>query len=215
MRISNCIFATVLALVCCQVQAADEYVIGSHYLEVSPAQATSVEDQVEVVEMFWYGCPHCYTFEPYVEKWISGKSDDVTFVRIPAVFSRSWEPHARAYYTAQALGVLEQTHKPLFDAIHRDQQPLHNEDNLARFFSNYGVSVTDFRKVYNSFSVDGKVSRARQLSRAYGITGVPAVIVNGKYRTSASAAGSYDDLLKVIDQLVDKERGEVKATSAP
>jgi thiol:disulfide interchange protein DsbA len=186
------------------------------YEEIRPPQPTSAPNQIEVVEMFWYGCPHCYTFEPYIERWLGAKPNDVTFVRVPAVFSAGWEPHARAYYAAETLGVLDKVHRSLFDAIHRDRAPLQDEKSLARFFAARGVPEQDFHKAYDSFAVNGKVARANQLTHDYQITGVPAVIVNGKYRTSATLAGGYENLLKVVNELIERERtAAVAATTTP
>lgn len=207
-------FAGALLLAAGAAAAQEAFVEGQHYQTINPAQPTSVTGQIEVVEMFWYGCPHCFSFEPYVASWLKTKPADVALVRIPAVFSAQWEVHARAFYAAETLGALEKIHEPLFDAIHRDRAPLHTEDALAAFVAGHGVAEQDFRKAFHSFAVDGKINRAKQLSRNYGITGVPAVIVNGKYRASASSAGSYENLLKLVDFLVDKERAGLAATAA-
>lgn len=206
MKIAKGVGVVLCAVFATVVQSQSAFVPGTHYQDVTPVQPTTTGEQIEVVEMFWYGCPHCFDFESYISKWLETKPANVAFVKIPAVFSQSWEPHARAYYTAETLGITDKIHRPLFNAIHTDKQPLNTEDSLARFFVSQGVTDADFRKAYHSFGVDGKVSRARQLSRAYGITGVPAIIVNGKYRSSANTAGSYTELLKLVDELVDTER---------
>lgn len=208
--------AGLLALVSVAGFAQEKYVLGQQYEEVTPAQSTSTGDKIEVVEMFWYGCPHCYSFEPLLSQWDAKKADDVELVRIPAVFSANWEIHARAYYALETMGKLQALHKPLFDAIHRDRKPLVNENAIAQFVASQGASADAFRQAYNSPAVDSKVERAKKLSRAYGISGVPSVIIAGKYRSSGSAAGSYGELLKVIDFLVDKERaGNRHVTAAP
>ncbi len=186
-------------------QAADSFKEGEHYERIKPEVATHTDGKIEVVEVFWYGCHHCFSFEPYINKWMKSKPDNVEFRRVPGVFSRTWIPHARAFYTAEVLGVLDTIHTPLFEAIHDDGRRIGDEDSLARFFAEHGVADADFREAYNSFSVDTKTRQALTASKEYGISGVPSVIVNGRYRTSARLAGTYENLLKVIDELVDKE----------
>lgn len=186
----------------------DDYVAGQHYQSVVPPQATATPGKIEVVEMFWYGCPHCYEFEPVVREWLKGKADYIDFVRIPAVFASNWEVHARAYYAAEQLGVLDEIHGPLFDALHVDKRKLFSKDELAAFFAEHGVEEAAFRTAYDSFDVDKKARRAVALTRGYGISGVPAVIVNGKYRSSAQYAGTFENLLKLVDFLADKEHAQ-------
>lgn len=184
---------------------ADEFNEGQHYERLSPPQPTTTGDKVEVVELFWYGCPHCYAFEPAIAEWLKHKADFVEFVRVPAVFAKNWEVHARAYYAAQQLEVLEQIHRPLFEALHDEKRKLLSEDELAGFFAEYGVSAEAFHAAFNSFDVDTKTRHAIALTRSYGISGVPSIIVNGKYRSSAQSTGTYDNLLKLVDFLADKE----------
>ncbi len=186
------------------VNAAD--VTPGQYQQVVPEQGTKTGDKIEVLEIFWYGCPHCFDFEPYVNQWLENKPDDVGFRRMPGVFRKNWVPGAKAYYTGEALGVLDKTHPAMFHAMQVEKRKLDNEDSIADLFEEQGVSREDFKKAWNSFTVDSKVREAMQMSRQYGITGVPAVVINGKYRTSGGTAGSYPQLLKVIDHLVDKER---------
>ena len=185
--------------------AADSFTEGEHYERIKPEVATHADGKIEVVEVFWYGCHHCFSFEPHINKWLKSKPDNVEFRRVPGVFARNWIPHARAYYTAEVLGVLDTIHAPLFDAIHEERRQINDEDTLARFFAEHGVADADFREAYNSFSVDTKTRQAMTASKEYGISGVPSVIVNGRYRTSARLAGTFENLLKVVDELVDKE----------
>tara|TARA_R110002073_G_scaffold105178_1_gene238003 strand:+ start:1337 stop:1933 length:597 start_codon:yes stop_codon:yes gene_type:complete len=186
-------------------QAADTFKEGEHYERITPEVATQADGKIEVVEVFWYGCHHCYSFEPDIKKWLKSKPDNVEFRRVPGVFARNWIPHARAYYTAEILGVTDAIHTPLFEAIHDEGKRIGDEDSLARFFAEHGVAEADFREAYNSFSVDTKTRQALVASKEYGISGVPSVIVNGRYRTSARLAGTYENLLKIVDALVDKE----------
>ena len=186
-------------------QAADAFKEGEHYERITPEVATQSDGKIEVVEVFWYGCHHCYSFEPDIKKWLKSKPDDVEFRRVPGVFARNWIPHARAYYTAEILGVTDAIHTPLFEAIHDEGRRIGDEDSLARFFAEHGVAEADFREAYNSFSVDTKTRQALVASKEYGISGGPSDIVNGRYRTSARLAGTYENLLKIVDALVDKE----------
>lgn len=175
------------------------------YQKIVPAQPTADPGKVEVVEVFWYGCPHCHRFQPYVESWLLSGPENVNFVRLPAILSERWAIHSRAYYTAEALGVLEQIHPALFDAIHNKKERLDTEAALADFFVAHGVDRERFHSTFNSFAVNSKVSRARELTRRYGIDGTPTVVVNGKYRTGPAMTGTFEALIDVVEYLVDRE----------
>jgi protein dithiol oxidoreductase (disulfide-forming) len=175
------------------------------YERIVPAQPTAERDKVEVIEVFWYGCPHCHRFQPYVDRWLLGADTDITFIRLPAILNENWAVHARAYYTAEALGVTEEIHEPLFDAIHNKKERLRTEDELAEFFDRHGVDRERFHKTFNSFAINSKVQRARELTRRYGIEGTPAVVINGKYRTGPGMTGSFERVIDVMDHLVDEE----------
>jgi thiol:disulfide interchange protein DsbA len=191
--------------------AADNFKENVHYELVLPPQPTTApKGKVEVVEMFWYGCPHCNALEPYVNRWLKHKPAYIDFVRIPAVFQPSWAFHARAYYTAQILGVLDKTHSAMFEAIHQQRRRLNTEKELMDFFAEHGVKNEDFKRVFHSFAVEAKVRRARDLSQRYGIDGVPSFIVNGKYRTGAKLAGGQSNIFKVVDYLAAKEAKQAK-----
>lgn len=178
---------------------------GTGYEVLTPAQPTQDPDKVEVIEFFWYGCPHCYSLEPLLDKWLRSKPDNVTFIRQPAVFSKRWGQHAKAYFTAEALGVVDQVHADLFDAIQNKKQKLTTEDQLAKFFIAHGVDEEEFRKAYNSFLVDTKMRQAKSMAARYGITGVPAIIINGKYKTSGPLAKSHENMIEVMDLLIKQE----------
>ncbi len=175
------------------------------YQSISPAQPTRNPDKVEVIEFFWYGCPSCYRLEPTLNEWLKNKPDNVEFIRQPAIFSQVWGDHAKAFFTAEALGVVEKVHADLFDAIQNKKQALRTEDQLAKFFAKHGVSAADFRNAYNSFLVDAKMRKAKSMAPRYGITGVPALVINGKYKTSAQLAKSYENMVKVVDSLIAQE----------
>jgi protein dithiol oxidoreductase (disulfide-forming) len=176
------------------------------YTLIKPAQPTQTGNKIEVLEVFWYACPHCYDFEPYVHEWLENKPDDVTFRRMPGIFRKSWIPHAKAFFTAEKMGILDKIHSPLFTAIHRDKKKIHDDSAMKKFFVKQGVDKGEFTKIYESDEIDTKVKQAFVMGQRYKITGVPAVIVNGKYLVSASSAGSFENLLKITDALVDKER---------
>lgn len=175
------------------------------YETLSPAQPTLNKDKVEVIEFFWYGCPHCYHLEPSVAKWLKTKPKNVDFIRQPAVFSKPWGDHAKAFFTAEALGVLDKVHDDFFDAIQNKNQKLDTEEALAKFFADHGVKAEVFKAAYDSFLVDTKFRQAKDMGARYGVTGVPALIVNGKYRVTGPTAKSQDNMITVLDQLIKKE----------
>ncbi len=182
-----------------------EYKEGVAYQKIKPPVPTSTGDKIEVVELFWYGCPHCYDFDPYVKRWLMRKPANVEFIHLPAVFNKTWELHAQAFYTAKALGISGKIHDGMFDAMHQGGRKFPTPASLQLLFAEYGVSKDDFYKAFNSFSVKSQVKRAVQMTKRYGIDGVPALIVNGKYRVNTRGVRSYAEMLKVVDYLVDKE----------
>ncbi|MBI2993580.1 MAG: thiol:disulfide interchange protein DsbA/DsbL [Gammaproteobacteria bacterium] len=195
-----------LALLVLLVAPSAARSLGDSYEDVRPAQPTLTEGKIEVLEFFWYGCPHCYDFEPFLEKWQAAKPADVEFIRIPGVLNPQWVPHARAYYAAQKLGVLDRIHRPLFDALHKDREKVFTEEALQNFFESHGVAPKEFKRVYDSAEITTRVKQALVLAQNYRLEGVPAIIVNGKYRTALSLAGSYAGVIEVIDALVTRER---------
>jgi thiol:disulfide interchange protein DsbA len=190
---------------------AGNLIAAEKYKLITPPQPTQTGNKIEVIEIFWYGCPHCYTFEPYIENWLETKENYIEFRRIPGVLGNRWIPHARAFYTAEKLGVIEKIHIPLFDAIHKNNEEISNEKELRKFFEKNGVKTSDFDKVYHSAEIDKKVMESFTAGQKYKVTGVPAVIVNGKYGTSASMAGSYQNLITTINQLAKREWAKVSA----
>jgi len=187
------------------VVEAAPFIEGINYKVLSNPQPTANPDKIEVVEVFWYGCPHCHKFQPYIEKWLKTKPDNVDYIRMPAILREDWSLHARAYYTAEILGILDRIHTPLFDAIHVEKRRLFSEGALMDFFKEHGVSNDEFRNTFHSFAVDSKVRRARLMTRRYRINGTPSVVINGKYVTGPVMAKGFENLIKVIDYLVDKE----------
>jgi thiol:disulfide interchange protein DsbA len=180
------------------------------YKKLPTAQPTRTGDKIEVLEVFWYGCPHCYHFEPVIDKWLEEKADYIEFVRMPGILGKNWLPHARAFYAAEKIGILDIIHKPLFDAIHKDKRKIIDEKSLRVFFSEHGVSGDEFDQAYNSREVEEEVRAAFTAGQGYALTGVPAIIVNGKYMTSASMAGSFEKIIDVINTLAAKEYKKLK-----
>lgn len=183
--------------------SAEEYKDGVHY-KTFPQQL-SYNDKIQVQEFFWYGCPHCYSFEPFLKKWKKSKSADVDFVRVPAIFRPEWEVQARTYYALSNMGVIEDVHEKIFDELHKNKKQLNTLPLMTSFLEKNGVNKEKFMNEYNSFSVDGMVRKAKKKQKAFNIQGVPSVVINGKYISTGSMAGSYDNLIKIIDFLVKKE----------
>ena len=172
---------------------------------ITPPQPTDTPDKIEVLEVFWYGCPHCFSFLPNMEQYDESKPDYVALRRMPAIFRDSWVAHARAFYTAELLGVEEEIHRPMFETIHLRKQALDSKEELRKFFEKYGVSNDDFDKTYDSFAVETLLRKSQVMQQRYGVRGTPTVIVNGKYRVSGSLAGSRENVIKVIEALVERE----------
>ena len=178
---------------------------GIEYRAIKPAVPTQTGSKIEVVELFWYGCPHCFRFEPYINKWKKTKPANVEFIRIPAILNKRWELHAKAFYTAEVLGVVDKIHTPLFDEIHVKKKHLHKKSDIKAFFVKHGVKGEDFDNTFDSFMVNIKVNRARDLTKRYGIGGVPSMVVNGKYLTDGPMASGHANLIKILDFLIKKE----------
>lgn len=182
---------------------------GIEYKLVSPAQPTITKNKVEVVELFWFGCGHCYHFEPVLKKWLANKPDNVVFVQVPAVFNPGWALHARAFYTAKSLGLYDngnhEFHDAFFKELHERKKRLNTKKSLQVFFARFSVSAEDFNNTFDSFAVNTKVNRAASLSKRYQIDGVPSLIVNGKYRIDGPMAGGRKGIIKVTNYLINKE----------
>lgn len=202
------LLALVSTVACAEESNTAQYQEGVDYQLITPALPTDDPDRIEVKEIFWYGCPHCFKLEPVLEPWVKSLPEDVRFVRLPAIFNNPlWETHAKAYFTSEILGVTDKTHGPLFDAMHLEKRTLNDQASLAQFFEEYGVDKTLFDKTFTSFVVvKAQVNRAKDQVEHFGITGVPAVVVEGKYLVTGRMAKSYDNMLKIMDYLIDLER---------
>jgi thiol:disulfide interchange protein DsbA len=177
------------------------------YKRLVPTQPTvGGADKIEVAELFMYSCPHCYTLDPEIDRWAAQLDPAVRFVRIPVIFNRVAQVHARLFYTAELLasnGTLKEPaklHQAVFAEFHRRNNRLISEDSIARLFARFGISATDFEKSWNSFYVNQKMNTAQDLTRRYGVAAVPAVVVNGKYQVD-NRAGMFD----IINELLIRE----------
>ncbi len=204
-RLCRWILPLVLSSYLPAIQAAEW---GRDYVEITPAQPVEApRGKVEVIEFFWYRCPHCAELEPALEAWAKGLPGDVLLRRQPAVLNDGWLPLTRAYYALEAVGALK-LHAAVFTAIHRDRIDLNDPETFFDWAAARGVDRKRLAEAYHSFSVNAKAARAKQLTARYRITGVPAFVVNGKYQTSAYLTGGHRELFQVLDALIGQERGK-------
>ncbi|MEQ6917964.1 thiol:disulfide interchange protein DsbA/DsbL [Halomonas aquatica] len=189
--------------------SAAPLVEGQHYTLLDNPVETQVDDgHIEVTEAFWYGCPHCYNLEDPLNAWVAEQPEGVAFQRMPATMGGDWNTHAFAFYAAQQLGILDDLHDDFFHAIHEENRSLTAPDDIAAFFSEYGVSEEEALAALGSFGVKGKVNQAHARMRQMQLMGVPALIVDGRYLVSPSTAGSLDNMPQIAGALVEKVREE-------
>jgi len=162
--------------------------------------------KIEVVEFFWYSCPHCNAFEPLLNAWLKKLPPDVAFRRVPVAFRDDFVPQQRLYYTLEALGKLDELHDKVFAAIHQQHQPTDREDRILAFAQANGLDKAKFQELYHSFSVSTKAREARQLQDQYQVDGVPALGVAGRFYTDGTMAGGMDRALQVLDYLIGEAR---------
>lgn len=175
------------------------------YEVLKAPQRTANPDTIEVVEFFWYGCPHCFQFEPHISEWVKNKPDNVEFIAMAPPLNPAWKVHSQAFYAAQTMGVLDQFHEPMFNAIHKEKKAMRKPKDIGKLVDSLGMDGDKFVKTMKSFAVDAKIRQSMQKAKDVGISAVPTVIVNGKYRTSGSVAGSYPQLIEVLNRLVAQE----------
>ena len=188
-------------------EATPEYDEGVHYHRLPVAVDTLDPERIEVTEVFGYACVHCYRFDPILENWLSRLPGDVAFRRVPAVFNETWALLGRMFYAAESLGVGEEMHMPLFEAIHERGLDLRRVEMAEELFEfEARVEPDDFQAALNSFSVATRLRQADALGRVYRVTGVPSLVVNGKYRIDSGDAGGYVGMLRIADFLIDMER---------
>jgi thiol:disulfide interchange protein DsbA len=196
-----------LPLASTSVGQIEKYVAGTHYTELRAPVNTPDDSKIEVLEAFWYGCSHCFRFEPLVADWESKAADDVDFRRFPAMWNALMKVHAQIYFTAEAMDVIHLVHEPVFDAINVEGNRLQNEKLIGDLFEANGIARADFEAAFNSFSVRTKVNQAEKRMQDYEIRSTPNMIVNGKYLvTTGEAVRTQAEMLEVVDFLVDKER---------
>ncbi len=176
------------------------------YELVNPPQNTASADTVEVLEFFWLGCPHCYSFEPTIAAWEENMPENVTFVREAPPLNPSWEQHSRGFYAAQLMGQETPFVNAMFKAIHEEKKRMRKPSDIAELAATLGMDKDKFIKTMKSFAVQTKMNRSIQLAQGAGITGVPAIMINGKYRTSASLAGGNAGMIDVINETIAMEK---------
>ncbi len=190
-------------------QAQEMFSEGKHYREIGAAQPVDTGDKIEVRELFWYGCTHCFKLEDGLNAWVATTMpDDAQFVRMPAIFSEVWEQHAKLYYTLEAMGKLDTLHRRVFDAIHVHEQKLVRDGEMIEFAAAEGLDEKDFEETLSSFTVTSKVNAAKVNIVNYEATGVPAIVVAGKYLTDISSAGGEQAMFRVIEFLINKAKAE-------
>ena len=189
--------------------AAQQVVEGQHYEVLDEAVETRVDDDmIEVTEVFWYGCPHCNRLQPSLNDWLEELDEDVAVIHMPATMGGDWNKHATAYYAAEELGIREDLHADFFAAIHDQGRALTEDDDIAAFFSDYGVSEDEAKQALTSFGVRSQVNQAHSRMRAMQLMGVPALVIDGRYLVSPSSAGSLENMPQVADALIEMVRDE-------
>lgn len=177
------------------------------YRVIKP-QPVAIASGIEVIDFFWYGCPHCYNLQPALERWISRKPADITVRRIPAILRDSWAPHARIYYTLETLGEVERLHQRVYHGYHVEELFMSKPEVMAEWAVRNGIAHERWVEAYNSAAVLRKVEEAARLTKAYSISGTPSLVVNGRYLTSGNMVESLGSMLTVLDGLIDKMRRE-------
>ena len=188
--------------------SAQEFKEDVNFFPLLVEQPVRTGDRIEVLEIFWYGCPHCYALEPYLKKWLKNKPELVEFVQLPAVLNRSWEFDARVFYTFVALGLIDELHEAYFDAIHKDRKRMKNVEQVASWTQEQGVNPQLIMDTFNSFGVDSMLANATQMSGRYEADGVPTIIIDGKYRTTVSLAGGHNEIIDLINYLAQRAKSE-------
>ena len=207
------LLAALVLIVPAAAQAQDAIDPEGKYELVQPPQPTETPGKVEIVDVFWYGCPHCWHFLPSIEALEKRKPDYVEIRHMPAIFRESWEIHARAFYTAQLLNAVDVIHRPLFEAIHEQGKRMDTRKELRAFFVAHGIDGDAFDKTFDSFAVETLLRKSQVMQGRYGVRGTPTVIVNGKYRVSAGQAGGYEEMAKVAEALAEREHKAMMAAA--
>lgn len=191
------------------IAATQQFVEGKHYIEIFPEINTDAkEGQVEVLELFWLGCPHCEVLEPTMKNFRKTKPDYVTFKQVPAVLNPGWTFHAKAFYVAKILDPEDEKDLigKLFHAIHKENKHLDKPATLKEFFLAQGYTASQFDNTFNSMALNAAMGNAKTISEASQSSSVPTLIINGKYRTSPYMAGGEENLMKIVDMLIQQEK---------
>jgi thiol:disulfide interchange protein DsbA len=205
---SLCLFAIAASLIACQGEPSAQTLKETNYTVIETPIPVSTGEKIEVLELFWYGCGHCFALEPFVDEWKKDIPENAEFVKVPAIFSARWEFHGKAYYTMEALGVLDEANNAFFHRIHVLRKQINTLDDLSTFLADYGKTEDEVSAAFNSFAVDTKLRNAKILTAKSTASGVPAILIDGKYQTSASLAGSMDKLFPTVNLLVEKAASE-------
>ena len=195
-------------LLACQGELSAQTLTDDNYTVLSSPLPVSSGEKIEVSELFWYGCGHCFSLEPHIKNWQKNMPENATFVKVPAIFSKRWEFHGKAYYAMSSLGVLDQANDAFFHRIHVQRKPINDLGALSEFLSAYGKTEDEVASAFNSFHVDSLLRNAKIITAKSTANGVPAFLVDGKYHTSVKLAGSQDGLFRVINQLIEKAAAE-------
>lgn len=206
MRLIRLLFSFLVLVAVFPVSAQEHSHGGPAYSQIKPALPTQSGDEIEVVEIFWYGCSHCFSFEPHIKAWLETKPEDVVFRLVPGVLNSRWAVHARGYFAAEKMDALAQFHASLFNALHVKRRNIFTRDSLIDFAADAGLDKKEFARNYDSNETEVKMKQAFLMARDAKITGVPSLIVNGRYLVSASSAGSFEKMLETLDQLILEER---------
>ncbi len=200
------IVATVL--MACQGETVAQTVDSSKFKPVREQMTVTTGDKIEVAELFWFGCGHCFALEPALKQWKKNIPSNAEFKKVPAIFSARWEFHGQAFYTMQALGVPEKAYDEFFNSIHIKRAPLNNLGQLVSFLKQFDISEEQVESAFNSFDVNNKMRAAKKITRQSGASGVPAMVVDGKYLTNQQLSGGTQEMFQVIDQLIGKAASE-------
>ncbi|MDH5553266.1 MAG: thiol:disulfide interchange protein DsbA/DsbL [Nitrosomonas sp.] len=191
---------------CSSVQA--DIIEGKDYTVLSDPQPTNSSNKIEVINFFWYGCQYCAQLRPQIKTWLENKPDDIEFQEIPAIIHVSWIPAAKLFLTVQQLNAMDTLHNQAFSAIHQDNMNLHEEPSLFHWIETQGKNRDEFINTYQSIDVQKNIARSTYMTRQYQITGVPAIVVNGKYMTNTRMGGTAENTMTIVDQLIKKTRQE-------
>lgn len=203
-----CFLAAFLTLLAGPPASQAQPVSPNQFTQLTRPVPVSTGERIEVIEFFYYGCPVCYEAQPHIARWLNRSGNDVVLRRVPAVSADGWEPFARSFYTLEAMDLLARLHWPVYDNFHFDGKRLNEEDVMADWIASNGGDGAKFREMWNSAEIKSKVDAAHEMLETYQVRGVPSLVIDGKYITSARMAGSVSQMMVVVEQLVDRARAE-------